>query len=282
MGKSIFARRAAKSFVGYEGADENAFHPDIVIVQREPKDEKERRKAEAGEPYDRRRNITVDQVRALQRKMATRPSRGERRAIIINPADAMESSAANALLKLLEEPAVNNVFLLVSHRSQNLLSTVKSRCRVLRFKGAEDEDLRPWLTDQASDESDVDAAIRHAEGSPGSARLFLDSAIRTRAEAIDSLVNGSATDPARAVEDAFGSRPTTETIAMGLQMARKAIGRAVTAARPERLDTLHRAYAECVRYERELTAYNYDSGLLAARIADLLTGIAAPKQTAHV
>jgi hypothetical protein len=58
---------------------------------------------------------------------------GSRRAIIIDPADDLETSAVNALLKSLEEPPAGTYFLLVTHRLGRLLPTIRSRCRILRF-----------------------------------------------------------------------------------------------------------------------------------------------------
>ena len=63
-----------------------------------------RGKREKGEAYETKRNITVGQIRSMQQRLTTRPTLGSRRVIIINPADDMEKSASNALLKSLEEP----------------------------------------------------------------------------------------------------------------------------------------------------------------------------------
>ena len=65
-------------------------------------------------------NEAIKQIRAMQRRLITRPTLGSRRAIIINPADDLEKSAANALLKVLEEPPEGVVFVLITHRLQQL------------------------------------------------------------------------------------------------------------------------------------------------------------------
>ena len=82
------------------------------------------------------RNITVDQVRGLAELFDLTPSMSPWRAVVIDAADDLEKSAANALLKMLEEPPANCVFLLVSHAPGRLLPTIRSRCRLLSFSTA--------------------------------------------------------------------------------------------------------------------------------------------------
>ena len=280
MGKAAFAQRAANAFIGAAEGGEGAFHPDIVAVRREPKDDREKRKADAGEAHELRRNVTVEQVRGLQRKMSTRPSQGDRRVMIIDPADAMEKGAANALLKLLEEPAPHNVFLLVAHRSQNLLPTIKSRCRLLRFRGGSEDEIADWLRRQndAPDSDLIENAARQSRGSPGAALDLLHGDSRQVGDFIQALMHGNTLDRGEVIQHIFGVRPDKTRIARALDLARQMIGEALERADRANLQALHRAYGECARLERELVAFNYDTGLLTARIADLLDGIAAPKQ----
>jgi DNA polymerase-3 subunit delta' len=79
------------------------------------------------------RNITVDQVRSLGELVGTTPFMSPWRAVVIDSADDLEGSAANALLKMLEEPPPNTIFLLVAHAPGRLLPTIRSRCRRLDF-----------------------------------------------------------------------------------------------------------------------------------------------------
>jgi DNA polymerase III subunit delta' len=79
------------------------------------------------------RNISVDQVRSLGDLLAVTPSMSPWRAIVIDAADDLEPSAANALLKMLEEPPAKTLFFLVSHAPGRLLPTIRSRCRRLDF-----------------------------------------------------------------------------------------------------------------------------------------------------
>ena len=68
-------------------------------------------------------------------------SDGGNRVVIIDCADEMNINAANALLKILEEPPKNSLFLIICHNPQTLLSTIKSRCRELRLTDLKEQDL---------------------------------------------------------------------------------------------------------------------------------------------
>lgn len=120
------------------------------------------------------RNITVDQIRSLQRLIQSAPSMSSRRIVVIDSADDLERGAANALLKNLEEPPADMLFLLVSHAPGRLLPTIRSRCRTLRFDTLSDDAMRIVLRaeDAALSEAEIDALIRAGEGSPGKALRY--------------------------------------------------------------------------------------------------------------
>lgn len=120
------------------------------------------------------RNISVDQVRGLHRLIQSAPSLSSRRVVVIDSADDLERGAANALLKTLEEPPADMLFLLISHAPGRLLPTIRSRCRMLRFDPLDDAQMRAVL--RANDESlspqEVEALIRAGGGSPGKALRY--------------------------------------------------------------------------------------------------------------
>ena len=138
-------------------------------------DDEGRESGDDGKPHKLKRNISVDQIRRMQARLTTRPTLGDRRAIIVDPADDMERPAANALLKSLEEPPRGSTFLLVAHHAARLLPTIRSRCRVLRFpplaEGDMDALLRQHAPDAAADARQ--AAMLAARGSPGAALTFV-------------------------------------------------------------------------------------------------------------
>src|SRR5690606_7756063 len=134
IGKAAFALAAARELVAEPGvAPSKGDHPDVIVLEPLPATADDEKKRDEGKPYQRKRNISVDRVRAMQQRLTTRPTLGARRAIVIDPADDLEKSAANALLKSLEEPPAGSYFLLVVHRPGRLLPTIRSRCRLLQF-----------------------------------------------------------------------------------------------------------------------------------------------------
>ena len=117
------------------------------------------------------RNIAVDQVRKLAELMSVTPALSPWRVVVIDSVDDLEASAANALLKMVEEPPANTLFLLVSHNPGRLLPTIRSRCRRLDFAPLDDAAmtsvLGACLPEQAA--GDIAALVVHAAGSPGRA-----------------------------------------------------------------------------------------------------------------
>ena len=119
-----------------------------------------------------RTEIIIDQVQALHSLFGMSSGEGGWRVVIIDSVDDLNRNAANALLKMLEEPPANCLFFLVSHRPGRLLPTIKSRCRLLGFKRLTDEQLEDYL---ASIGKNGDTLIRDlASGSPGRALQLLD------------------------------------------------------------------------------------------------------------
>jgi DNA polymerase-3 subunit delta' len=89
--------------------------------------------------------ITVDEVRRLKAFFNLSAADGGRRVVIVDSADEMNPNAANALLKLLEEPPPGAVLLLVSHQPSRLLPTIRSRCRELRCAALDAGAMAPAL-----------------------------------------------------------------------------------------------------------------------------------------
>ena len=90
-------------------------------------------------PAPDRREITVDQIRALRSDAWIRPNEGRRKVYVIAPADAMNPAAQNALLKVLEEGPEYAAFLLDAAQPGKLLDTVRSRCELLTLPPEEEQ-----------------------------------------------------------------------------------------------------------------------------------------------
>ncbi|MGV8954159.1 MAG: DNA polymerase III subunit delta' [Cypionkella sp.] len=127
-------------------------------------------------PYDDKaarlkHDITVDEVRKMKSFFALSAADGGRRVAIIDSIDEMNTSAANALLKLLEEPPPRVTLLMISHQPAKLLPTIRSRCRELRLGPLTPDDLSDALTQAGGDSRPEDrtALSELAGGSVGEA-----------------------------------------------------------------------------------------------------------------
>ena len=123
------------------------------------------------------KNISIEDVRNLQSYCSLSMADGGRRVIIIDTADDLNKSSGNALLKLLEEPPKNTIFLLISHQPNLLLPTLKSRCQKLSFSSLDQTDLGAVLTAigckiKPSDEGSLSIL---SNGSAGAACRLLNS-----------------------------------------------------------------------------------------------------------
>ena len=186
MGKGAFAARVARFLVTHgRGGDgqtvglddpgdsaagrlvEAGNHPEILHLTRQLKDKSK----------ELARNITIDQVRTMIRRLHLSLSLGEWRVIIVDAIDDLETDAANALLKTLEEPPAKTLFLLVSHSPGRLLPTIRSRCRTLRFQPVDRDVMTAWLHDLRPmlEIAEVRAIVAASGGVPGKALALIDS-----------------------------------------------------------------------------------------------------------
>lgn len=85
--------------------------------------------------------IGVDEVRELPKALAYAPLEALRRVVLISDAEVMNAQAANAVLKILEEPPPHTMFFLLARDTENLLETIVSRCQSLRFFPLSDAEL---------------------------------------------------------------------------------------------------------------------------------------------
>jgi DNA polymerase III subunit delta' len=118
--------------------------------------------------------ITVDEVRKMKSYFALSAADGGRRVAIIDAVDDMNIQAANALLKLLEEPPPNVILLLVSHQPSKLLPTIRSRCRELRLSPLAAADMATALAVTEDAPSDPVPLAELSGGSVGEAVRILN------------------------------------------------------------------------------------------------------------
>jgi len=158
-------------------------HPDFFDLQPE----------EADKP------IRVDQVRELVDFVAQTAQLGGRKLVLLEPAEAMNLNAANALLKCLEEPSGDTVLLLLSHQPSRLLPTIRSRCLQQACPQPSAAQAQGWLAGQLPE---LEEALRQrlldlAAGSPLRAlQLYRDGVLEQRAlveEGVKKLLKQQAT-----------------------------------------------------------------------------------------
>ena len=179
IGKSLFAMTCAQFLLDQQGAAlispdsldispesqtsklvaSNA-HPDLKVIARAFDEKNNRYKQE----------ISVDQVREnVSRFMSMTPSLSEWRVVIVDAADDLNRNAANALLKVLEEPPKKAILFLLSHNPGRLLPTIRSRCRQIKLNPLNDEDMLSVTNTHnvMIDPPDQPAVLRLADGRPG-------------------------------------------------------------------------------------------------------------------
>jgi DNA polymerase-3 subunit delta' len=165
-------------------------HSDLLVIERgiDPKRKK------------LRSEIVIDDVREAARFLHLTPAEGAWRVVIVDTADDMNRNAANALLKILEEPPRQSLLLLVSHAPGRLLPTIRSRCRRLRLPPLESDALDAALAAAAPD---LPADDRHllpmlAEGSLGRAlELAASGGLDRQREVMELLLDLPTIDTAR-------------------------------------------------------------------------------------
>ncbi|HHH44492.1 MAG TPA: DNA polymerase III subunit delta' [Gammaproteobacteria bacterium] len=127
-------------------------HPDLLWVR----------------PEEEGKAIKIDQVRALNTRLATTSHAGRYKVAILQPADAMNVNAANSLLKTLEEPAADTLLLLLAAAPGRLPATIRSRCQQLEVATPDRDSARQWLLDEGIA---ADSAARYLELAGGAPLL---------------------------------------------------------------------------------------------------------------
>src|SRR4030095_6195999 len=175
------------------------------------------------------RNISVDQVRSLGELFAVTPALSPWRAVVIDSVDDLEASAANALLKMLEEPPSNCLFLLVSHVPGRLLPTIRSRCRRLEFQPLDDDAMTSVLARALPELSAAERArlLPLARGSVGRALASASPYLAPVEEQALAILREGDSDNARRskLAQALGPKTAADRYAAFLDMAPGLIAR---------------------------------------------------------
>lgn len=149
---------------------ETGNHPDFVHLR----------------PEEEKRSIGIEAIRDLAAFLNLKSHYGRCKAVVVEPADVMTASAANALLKTLEEPAPGNYLILCSDQPAALLATIRSRCQKQTLGTVAAAIALPWLKQQVGNDSTAELLFALSGGRPlraltlaGEGRLAARSAVFT-------------------------------------------------------------------------------------------------------
>ncbi|TDB28357.1 DNA polymerase III subunit delta' [Stenotrophomonas sp. ATCM1_4] len=173
MGKRAVALKLAEHVLGH-GVDaavrqRNAqliaagTHPDLQLTSFIPNKTGDKLRTE----------IVIEQIREISQKLALTPQYGVAQVVIVDPADAINRAACNALLKTLEEPAPGRYLWLVSADPARLPQTIRSRCQRLEFRLPPREEALAWLQARGYTEGVSREALDAARGHPALADRWL-------------------------------------------------------------------------------------------------------------
>ncbi len=173
MGKLHFAKQLAKLLLTQESRESAALfnagnHPDFYCIQ----------------PLEDKKIISVSQVRDLQKQLRQTAHISHYQVAIIEPAEAMNIAASNALLKILEEPPQNTIIILVSHQPQRLPITVRSRCQKISFGASHDSKTVEWLQKQIPQGQDAELLLNLSHGAPLLALNMLDDDLQLQRRSV--------------------------------------------------------------------------------------------------
>ena len=149
IGKATLAYALTRKLLGETDASISRIlagsHADLLVVERAFDEKKD----------EFAKDITVEQTRQISEALSMTAGEGAWRVVLVDGADSMNMNAANAILKILEEPPPNTVIVLVAHQLSRLLPTIRSRCRVFKINPVTPADfamiLRRHLPEISSD-----------------------------------------------------------------------------------------------------------------------------------
>lgn len=172
LGKKTVALEFIRMLNGQE--INQAVHPDILIVEPEVVEKNGVRKE---------LEIGIDQARKIQHQMSLFPYQADYKIALIDQAEKMTAEASNCLLKTLEEPLGRAILILITAEPQLLLSTIVSRCQLIKFLPVTEKEIEKGIEAPSS----LKKIIRLANGRPGLAIQYLENPALLQAQ--DKIIN---------------------------------------------------------------------------------------------
>jgi DNA polymerase-3 subunit delta' len=225
--------------------------------------------------------VTVEEIRRVNRFLSMTSHDGGYRIVIIDPADDMNSSAANALLKNLEEPPARTLFVLISHAAGGLLPTIRSRCQTVRLHGLRPDELGRVLASLGMAATDLAALAERAGGSVREAILLTEYGGLEIANALETIAGAGRFDiiAAAKLADAVAGRDQAIPFALFNAHALDHLGARASQAALEgdlaRAEALSALWQEASRTIAETETYNLDKRQHAIGLMRRLQGALA-------
>lgn len=184
-------------------------HPDFRLISPEDADDNDDAAINLSKKKTTKKSqISVAQIRQLNNFLSLSSHQvNSLRFILIAPADTLNIASANALLKMLEEPPANTLFILVTSQPQRLLATILSRCQIVDMPLPNSQDALSWLTEQGI--NNAKTWLDYAGGAPLLAQQFFEEGNASE-QLIKHLILG-------AKLDAFTCAPLL--LALGIERA---------------------------------------------------------------
>jgi DNA polymerase-3 subunit delta' len=234
IGKTVFAERFAQSllcetplanghpcdqcascgwFVQYNHPDYRRVRPEVLDEENEADEDTETVdvKKTAKSAKTPSKEIKIDQIRALADFMNISTHRQGKRVITLYPAEALNTASANALLKMLEEPPPDTVFLLSTNSLDRLLPTILSRCRKFAMMTPSHDEALTWLKEQGV--KDADVWLAEQGGAPLAAQALAQADSREGMDEFLSQLAKPGVDGALKTAERLQKTPVVELVA---------------------------------------------------------------------
>ncbi len=187
-------------------------HPDFIGILPEeilhllPQDLQFSEGKDSSEDKKLSKFIKIDQIREALADLNLATYRGGKKILLINPVESMQTAASNSLLKALEEPPQNIIFILVSNQIDRVLPTIRSRCRLLALQKPSIQESLDWFSNNNMEKNYsrdyYEQALRESGGAPLIALTQLQSSLleNTKKILFEYLPNGKSIDWLTAAE----------------------------------------------------------------------------------
>ncbi|MBM6581498.1 DNA polymerase III subunit delta' [Microvirga sp. BT689] len=234
-------------------------HPNLAVLRRSPPTDKKAAST----------TIPVDAVRRALTMFGSTAADGGYRVSIVDSAEDLTISSANALLKVIEEPPPRSLFLIVSHAPQRVLPTIRSRCRRLLLRPLESQEIRAAIASLGSPWSDIPddvvaQALRYGEGSVRRTLELLDAEkvafIDQVTRLLDSLPRTD-TKQVLALAEALARRDADDSYDLALETVQRWVSerlREQAGLGASRLAPLVEVCEKIGRSAREIDVFNLD------------------------